>query len=150
MNKRTWVLLMGCLLLSPLAFAGKVYKWVDSQGNVHYGERPPSTQQADELRIRSHAPSGSATPASKPQSANEFLDSLDKERQEKAEASEKSAKEKEITQKQCERARKQMATLNVGGRMFEMQADGERKYLDDADIQRRKKEAQAAIDKWCK
>lgn len=35
------ILLAAGLLLAPAAHAGKLYKWVDSQGNVSYQDRPP-------------------------------------------------------------------------------------------------------------
>ncbi|HEX2248636.1 MAG TPA: DUF4124 domain-containing protein, partial [Arthrobacter sp.] len=37
--------LLPCLLL-PTAQAGKVYKWKDRDGIVHYGDRPPSANAA--------------------------------------------------------------------------------------------------------
>ena len=44
------------LLLSALALAfpaaAQVYKWTDSQGKVHYGDRPPDDARKQELRIR--------------------------------------------------------------------------------------------------
>lgn len=152
MSKRTWLLLIGCLLLSPLAFAGKIYKWVDSQGQVHYGERPPTANQADEVKIhKGPAPSApTSAAASQTPSASDFLEAKAKERKEKAEAGEKANKAKEIAKKNCDNARASMHSLNQGGRRYVMQPDGQRKYLDDADVQKRKQEAQAAIDKWCK
>lgn len=36
------VLLLCCLAITPLgAQAGKLYRWVDAQGTVHYGDAPP-------------------------------------------------------------------------------------------------------------
>jgi glutaredoxin len=36
------ILLLGCLAIMPLcAQADKLYRWVDSQGKVHYGDVPP-------------------------------------------------------------------------------------------------------------
>jgi glutaredoxin len=39
------------LLLGLPAFA-QVYKWTDSTGKVHYGDRPPEDAKKQELRIR--------------------------------------------------------------------------------------------------
>jgi len=38
------------LLLAPPAWA-QVYKWVDAEGRVHYGERPPPAREVDKLAI---------------------------------------------------------------------------------------------------
>lgn len=40
---------------SGVAHAG-VYKWVDEQGQVHYGSRPPSGQAANPVRIEKAPP----------------------------------------------------------------------------------------------
>ena len=42
--KRKLVVWMTALLMLPcgMAMAEKMYKWVDSQGNVSYHDRPPS------------------------------------------------------------------------------------------------------------
>jgi hypothetical protein len=43
---RRWGMLV--LLLAPLvAAAGEVYRWVDDQGRVHYGDRPPPEWRAE-------------------------------------------------------------------------------------------------------
>ncbi|MDH3532496.1 MAG: DUF4124 domain-containing protein [Gammaproteobacteria bacterium] len=39
MELRT-VIVLGCLLAAPLAWADGAYKWVDSEGVVHYSDRP--------------------------------------------------------------------------------------------------------------
>jgi glutaredoxin len=45
---------VAALLLCALAFAlhAQVYKWTDSTGKVHYGDRPPDDANKQELRIR--------------------------------------------------------------------------------------------------
>ncbi len=47
--RRLTCLLLVCL--SNLALADAVYKWTDSQGVVHYGDRPPANQNAESMHI---------------------------------------------------------------------------------------------------
>lgn len=42
--------LLGCLLLAGSATA-TVYKWVDEQGNVHYGDLPPDQAPAEPVKL---------------------------------------------------------------------------------------------------
>lgn len=42
------LLLLGSLLVAGPALAGKVFRWVDAQGRVHYGDQP--ARDARELR----------------------------------------------------------------------------------------------------
>jgi thiol-disulfide isomerase/thioredoxin len=41
-------------LLAAMAASGQVYRWTDSTGKVHYGDRPPEEAKARELRIQSY------------------------------------------------------------------------------------------------
>ena len=147
------ILMLMLLGTSSITFAGKIYKWVDSEGKVHYGERPPGGQQGKQMRVPRAAPRGAA-PAPKPadnlDATNKFLESVAAERKEQKEAADKAAKEKEINDKNCSRAKRQVASLKQGGRRFEVDEKGERHYLGDKDIQERLKKAQEAVKKWCK
>ena len=156
MKKITFLFTAAILLMllgtSSTTFAGKIYKWTDSDGKVHYGERPPSGQ-GTQMRIPRPSPYRAApTPKSdnKSEAANKFLDSIAAERKVKKEAADKSAKEKEVYDKNCTNARKRVAGLKMGGRKYEVTESGERKYLDDSGIQRRLLEAQKKVDEWCK
>lgn len=54
------VLLLCCLALMPFgAHAGKLYRWVDAQGKVHYGDTPP----ADAAQVEPKKLSGSVAPS---------------------------------------------------------------------------------------
>ena len=46
-------LILALLVLSTNTVAGKVYKWVDEQGNVHYSDREPNAVDAEQLRVQS-------------------------------------------------------------------------------------------------
>jgi hypothetical protein len=137
---------------TTLSVAGKIYKWTDSEGNIHYGERPPSGQQGQQMRVPK-GPAYTAKPAAKagsPADARKnLLEAFDKERKEKAEASAKSEKEKAARDKNCSNARKRVARLS-GGRIYEFSDDGERRFLEDAEIQKRLAEARQSVEKWCK
>lgn len=139
---------------SSTAFAGKIYKWVDQQGQVHYGEHPPSGNSKEMYVPRSSpyhsVPSASSTSKSNTDAANKFLDAVDKEKKEKQKADDKAAKQKAIDDKNCSIARKRVATLKMGGRKFEVDEQGNRHYMDEADIQNRLNQAQSDVTKYCK
>lgn len=157
MKKTIFLLSIALLFMllgtSSTTLAGKIYKWTDSNGKVHYGERPPSGQANQQMKVPRKKPYGAA-PApkagNKTDAASKFLESVSAERKEKKEAADKSAKEKEIADKNCSHARRRVASLKQGGRQFTVDEQGERTYLDDAAIQDRLKKAQADIAKWCK
>ena len=40
------------LTLAPaIAHAGEIHRWVDDDGRVHYGDRPPATRQAETVVV---------------------------------------------------------------------------------------------------
>lgn len=51
------VLLLGCLLgITAGVHAGELYRWVDSDGKVHYGDTPPADTKKIETKKLSDAP----------------------------------------------------------------------------------------------
>jgi len=143
---------IGIFFLSAPAFASKIYKWVDSEGNTHYGERAPN-HQGQQIRVPK-GPTNVAAPTSNNssqfESTKKLLDAFDKERKDKAATAAKTAKEKARRDKNCSSARRRIAGLNLGGRQFVVDEQGERKYLSEADIKTRLAEAQKVAEKWCK
>ena len=43
---------MSILVLSSIALSvsAEIYKWVDDEGNIHYGEKPPSVNTKEEVK----------------------------------------------------------------------------------------------------
>jgi len=138
------------LCLSSLSFASKIYKWTDSDGNTHYGERPPS-QQATQIKVpKGSAGTSTPRPVNQQDATNKLLDAFAKERKDKKEATDKAAAEKEQRDKNCSSAKRRVISLKLGGRQYEITDQGERRFLSDADIQTRLAEAQKTAAQWCK
>jgi len=150
MKKLTAVIILSLLCAASGALAGKVYKWTDSEGNVHYGERPPTTQ-AREIDIPKAPPSShNAAPAGNSlQETNKLLEALQKERQQKAEKKAAEEEERKIRETNCSHSKRKLVGYKIGGRIYEIDEQGERSYLSDSDIQQRLEAAQKEVDKWC-
>jgi len=149
MRKLTLLVLLTMVFTSPALYAAKVYKWVDADGNVNYSATPPKGQ-AKEMDIQSQpsAPTADAA-ANRNEARQKFLEGYDKDREEKAKTETKAAEEKAVRDQNCATARKNLASLKLGGRQFEMTADGERHYLDDAEMQKRIQQNEAYVKEWC-
>ncbi len=148
MKKAILAITLSLLCASSGSFAAKVYKWTDSNGNIHYGERPPTTQ-AKEVELHNLHPSGSGTPATPPQDINKLLDTLSKERKEKAEKSAAAEKERKHREKNCNAAKRNAAGYQIGGRIYEIDENGERRFLGDSEIDKKLEEARKEVEKWC-
>ena len=102
------IILLSCLI--TLSASAEIYKWVDEEGKVHYGEKPPSTITEDgikTIKYKDNVNTRSANEALKKKSKS--LNKLSKKRKEKREGAaaekEKLAKNKVL----CEQAKKNLA-----------------------------------------
>jgi len=144
------------VLLAPAALAGKVYKWVDRDGNVQYSAQKPS-DNAQELNIHTKPASDDAVDeedsdskeAKKGEKASKDEDPEKVKVSDKKQADEIEKKNAEIRKKNCSISQKRLATIKAGGRLFEVNGKGEHEYWDEATTASKLAEAQANVDQWC-
>ena len=152
MKKFLLILLM---LASTTAFAG-LSKWVDADGKVHYSDQPPPANvKAKTLRVTSEAAApmsasgvAAASAPAAPKTIAEREAELRKVQQAKKEAADKAAQEPEKAY--CDAAQQNLRVLQEGMRMVEIDAKGERFYLDDEQRRQRIEKAQQGIKTYCK
>ncbi len=153
-------LLVLMTLFSTSAFA-TLNKWVDANGRVHYSDQPPPPNVKAKIlpSISEPAPPAKAegTPAANapaaPKTQAEREAEMKKEQKAKQEAADKAAKEQaaaDAKKANCDAARQNLRTLQSGTRIVEIDASGQRAYLDDAQRQQRITKAQQDIDTFCK
>lgn len=53
MCRKTVTLIVPLLLLPYLASATGLYKWIDADGTIHYGQSPPPSTPANEVKLKS-------------------------------------------------------------------------------------------------
>ena len=163
MNK----LLMFCLLLSLGSASAALNKWVDAQGNVHYSDnKPPPNVESKTLRSASESKyintdededetdenlieesSGNAL-----QSIAERQAERQRAKLEKQEADAKTAKEQadaESMKSYCKSARENLKALKDGIRLIEVDANGERSFINDNQRQKKVIQIQQDISKHC-
>ena len=105
---------LACLLfLATSAGADtEVYKWVDEEGNVHYGDRPPEDVESERLNIEAEAPSLSAEEQSRYlEEAQERAKRRAEDRRARAAAEQVAEEERPARQRRCVYARKQLISL---------------------------------------
>jgi len=157
--------------IAPFAFAllgvasaqAQVYKCVDAGGKVVYSQDPcPANMKPG--RISGNVPSApAAAPAGKaekgeaaksaaPKTAAEQEQAFRKRQQERAKATKESDQKSAETQRKeenCRNARERLAQYETGGRIGRINAQGERYYLDDAQIAQETSSARAAVAQAC-
>lgn len=139
------LILIGLPIAPTLAGA---YKWVDEEGHVHFGDRPPSSG-AEEVKIPKAAPPTQAPDAAeRRQIQQRMLDIYqeDREKKRQAEAEEK-RKHKEMKAR-CVVARDNLRTYK-NSRLYDLTPEGERRFLSDEERQNTITELEAQIKRHC-
>ncbi len=135
MMNKTWSvfsLIAAILVILPaLASAGNIYKWVDSEGNLHFGEKAPEGIQAEKItpdtrKVGTAAPTAQELQASK-QEALKRKETAAAEKEERRTREE----DKALREQHCATARKRVATLEPTPRILVKSEDGTMRRLND-------------------
>jgi hypothetical protein len=133
---------------------GQAYKWRDASGRIQYSDTPPPPGAKDIQQLRkSPSTPGTTGPAAGNSSYTEQDAAFRKRLADKQEAEAKSAKaaeDEKIRVRNCEQARGQLAAIDTGQRMVQLNAQGERMALDDAERAQARADTLKAIETWCK
>ena len=130
-------------------------QWKDSAGRTVVSDQPPPGNARDIRCSSGGTPSVSAAPASAPAPRSTAEKDMDfkKRQQDGKEKSEKSAQEEAAAanrKENCEKAQRQLAVIESGLRMSSVNADGERKILDDAERQAELERTRRVVSENCK
>jgi hypothetical protein len=144
-------LLLFAALLAWSGMAGAViYKWVDAQGKLQYGDRPPDGVHAEVVALLgTHVARG--TPA-KPSESAPVLRATLRDQPNQDDASAKKAVDNDVAQtreKQCAAAQDRYKQLIEGRRLYKTGADGERQYLSAEEVDSARVDAKRELDATC-
>ena len=132
------------LLASMSLNAGTIHKWVDDEGNTHYGDAPPVTAKTEGVRVQS-APSN-------PGKALPRLSSPDSS-QATAGGSGGGVQNETVPEDQarvaCEKAQEDLRIINNSNRIKLRSADGNTRYMTSEEIEERKTQSEADIERFC-
>ena len=138
------LLATSCLLAQSASYAG-VYKWIDDNGQVHYGEKPGNTD-AERVTIRQNETTKPRA-IDKPEKDADESDKKQAEQQGEPEIVPPSKKEK---RKLCNEARSDLAAINSRGRLREINEKGEYSYLSEKQRQQRVSAAKKKQREFCR
>lgn len=148
-----YALIIAIIALSTSAYAG-IYKWIDENGQVHYGESPPG-KNSREMNIQSNP--GRSDDKEKYQqqleNQNKFLKALEEERAFKNKLEEEENKRlqaQKVREKYCLEMRHELRDMEVGGVVwYDLDDKGERVFLSDKEVASKKQELRDRIKSEC-
>ncbi len=135
------------LVCGAAAQAAGVYKWVDAQGRIHYGDQPqnstarplniPPPPPVDE-GLRQQREAMSKPPKAKPEAQKKQDDTI---------TSAKEARE-QITQN-CTRMKERLSKYEAAAMLTDAGNDGERRLLNEDERKKLIEDTRGEVDKWC-
>jgi hypothetical protein len=144
-------LLLFAALLAWSGMAGAaIYKWVDAQGKLQYGDRPPDGVHAEVVELLGTHVARSA--AAKAPGSTPTLKTTNRDQPNQDDAAAKNAVANDVAQtreKQCADAQDRYKKLIEGRRLFKTGADGERQYLTSEEIDSERLNAKREVDATC-
>jgi hypothetical protein len=124
--------------------AGTIHKWVDEEGNVHYGDAPPVTVKTEGVRVQS-APSnpGKALPRLSPPDSSEDTASGT------TAATENDSIPEDQARIACEKAQEDLKVISNSNRIKLRSADGSTRYMTTEEIEERRTQSEADVERFC-
>ena len=136
-------------LLLSLPAAGQVYKCVDARGVTQYSDKPRPDCKGTAVDIRGQEPiSGKLESYGTDVGAAER--DFQKRQQQREKEAQDQAKADETRQQRCDRMRADYQRFTSMRRIFETDAKGERRYLDDAERNAKTAQMESAIARDCR
>lgn len=121
--------MIGLLLLPCLAY-GQVYRWVDENGRVHFGQQPQGAT-AQVIEVRPQAVERDPAAREREQRAERYFQAR---RDEQAQASQARREQQAQLARECARLRAALASMPEGRRYYQPGANGERHYYSDQEL----------------
>jgi hypothetical protein len=139
------ILLFFFLFLVAASIGSAIYKWIDSQGGIHYDQIPPSAPKASVIGVLPEPPTTLAQ-ASAPtwqEQESAFQERRAARERAAAEAEETSRVEAMVQKNICIHARTNLDALERQRPVYTVNEKGERIYLSDAQLSRLRQEVLA-------
>lgn len=152
--------------VTPMHSFAEIYKWKDKNGNVRYTDTPPPSNIKQEtiggkkaVKPTGNEPTAPAAPVVKDNLPTQTAptqsaeDAAAEQRQRNAEAEKNNKQEQAAEAKRkaenCTAARANMETYTQGGRVYKMDENGERVYMDENDFKVGREKAEQEIAENC-
>lgn len=127
----------------------EIYKWVDEQGQVHYGDKPQA--QAESISVEGQGEPAKAPPddSARRERQQRVLKSMQMERERKQALREQERASAQEAEQRCAEARQRLADISGAGFLYRRNAEGERVIFTDEERAQASEQAEAAVEHYC-
>ncbi len=150
MNVKRHIIVLCALILgmSGAAFANEIYKWTDTEGNVHYGDRPSGDPSEERVHITYKRTNPSAVTA-RVQARRENDEIRREAAADEAKSEEDLRAERAERKAKCDDYRAKLETMVTSRTLYREDENGERVYLDETERQEARQRAEELVAEYC-
>lgn len=134
-----------CLLLLPGLAVAEIYRWVDANGQVHYDQRP-AAPGAQQVEVKPQVVERDEATIERQERTTRFYDAR---REEQAKATAAAAERQAQRAKECNELRRQLAAIPEGSRYYQSDAEGERSYYSDEQLDTARRLLRERVSERC-
>jgi len=143
------VLLAAACSLASTAALAEVYRWVDADGRVQFGDRPPADAEAEPLDVGS-GKSVSGDLDERRERRERLLDVMQEERAEEARADAENDKQESVRRQNCSTASDKLRRIEEARYIYEPTGDPDNpRVLEDQERAGYTAKARQEVSKWC-
>ena len=142
-------LLMTLLLFfSAWANAG-IYKWTDENGKVHYGDKPTTSGERLDIRVK-ESTAAVKSDESREERRQRITDSMTDDRLARDNKNAEDKKKKAYTNRLCVQSKDHLKNYKRASRLYDLDKEGNRNTLSDKSRKKAISNLQTEIRKHCK
>lgn len=133
---------------SAAAQAAGVYKWVDEQGKVHYGDRPGNSN-ASKIAVPKSPPATDNSLSERNAKRDKLLQTMEEERTLKEEDSRKAKQKSEEREQRCIEAQDKLKRYERAKYIYKPAEGGQEIIFSEEEREKATVEARKAVEEWC-
>ena len=127
----------------------EIYKWTDSEGNVHFGDRPADESSATELDINTDK-AGITHSSGNTEARELMLKTIDADRRIEAKRNKELARMQAKRQEKCRRYQDKYQRHQRSTHTYRKSADGEYQFYSNDEHDALRVRLKANVDKYCR
>ncbi|WP_254795524.1 DUF4124 domain-containing protein [Atopomonas hussainii] len=136
------------LALLPALASAEIYRWVDSEGRVHFGERPQGSG-AQAVDVKPQVVENDAATRESQERMRQILKAREGERADQRQRQAETAAQNAQQQERCSELRGELENIARGGNFYRYDESGQRQYYSQEEIAAAKQRMQDNYQRYC-
>ncbi len=128
-----------------LNLAAEIYTWTDKNGKVHFSDKPSISEKVTTITVEENNNIADAVTKN-----SQWQQDYNQAKQDKAEQSQKHAKQARENKGFCEQLKRRIAIINQGGRIYVMSPEGEREFKSEEQLKAEHQKATQTYKQICR